>query len=674
MHRQVVEFMHCIIVALALVIFFSVPVTFAQTDKIQPVRMAYLEYAPYSFTDTDGSPKGLAIDLARRLVGVIGAELEFVSVANPTEMMELIRSGTVDIAGLLASTKDRLEIAPMTAPVDSFRTSLFVKKSLGARTLEEFDGRKVGGLEGSVILQAASKIPNAQIFTYPTSDERLLALLRGDIDGTVSTLNGFSATLRSIGADVLIHAIEPPLEETTVGFYVTKSQTALLEALNREITNHLTQKEMRAFHDIWFGTPTRLWEHQVVFWGSIASACFLVIAVFGLIALQFQRAKARILRGEKDQHQLLIDALDGVDAAIVIFNDKLEAIHWNKGFSKSLPLVSGILEQGTGLRDMIAGSYKSGAMVSSMDEAEAIAFADHICENLKAGKTMNRIVHASDGRVLDATDFSIGRNQFASVRVDVTKLHQQAATILEQQSDLSDANEKLAMFATIAAHDLRAPLMQQTNLIEFIKEDLEKASLELSEDIQQYFGLLTDSSTRMQNLIVDLLEHAKAAQTLIWIDPNERMPKILVLAGLPSQFVVKIEAGLPNVFVDPTSFDTVMRNLISNAVKHHDCDEGVIRIFGHEERGIAIIKIEDDGTGIPEEYRTSIFEPFKRLSSKVEGSGLGLSFVYKTVTKWGGNIHVECANPRGSTFVLTIPNGAKKDGSSSSERQTSLAA
>lgn len=654
MRRLVSEASQFMAIMLCTSLIFLASKALAQTEQGGPVRMAYMENKPYSFTDTDGLPKGLAIDLAKRLVGALDRELEFVAVENPAAMVSMVAAGDVDLTGLLALSPARSQRANATLPLGSFRRNLFVRKAQGSLGLRDFAGARIGVQQGAVL----NGIPDAQPMIYSTHEELIIALLKEEVDAIASGEDGLSASLREMGIDVLAKTIEPPLTILPFGFYVAKDQSDLLRALNLEISTNFTEKEYLALNEIWFGSPTRLPEHELIFWGSIAGPILLVLAVVGLIGWQVHRLRSRIYQKESEQQRLFVDALDGVKAAVVIYDKNLKALHWNTGFSDSFPGLADVLVKGVTLREMIVKSYENGTVETEMNQADIDVFSNNIVESVVAGKKMNRIVYTRDGRVVEATDFPIGEDHYASVRVDVTKMHKQAETILAQKSELMAVNEKLGTFTSIAAHDLKSPLLQQMSLVEFIQEDIAEEGLELPEEVNKYFTMLSAASDKMLRLINDLLQHAHATSDESRSErflPNDMISEALLLSGLPSRFKVEVEPGIPAVCVDPIAFDTVIRNLVSNAVKHHDRDEGVIKISGSKSMNMVSIKIEDDGPGVPEEYRTTIFEPFKRLSTQVDGSGLGLSFVDKTVAEWGGSIYVECPNARGSIFVIALP-------------------
>ena len=112
-----------------------------------------------------------------------------------------------------------------------------------------------------------------------------------------------------------------------------------------------------------------------------------------------------------------------------------------------------------------------------------------------------------------------------------------------------------------------------------------------------------------------------------------------------------------------TPWVTALRNLVSNAAKHHDRDGGTIDVTLAIEDGALLATVKDDGPGIPPEHRERVFEPFKTLKPRdeTEGSGMGLAFVRKVAELHGGSIELAESEGRGSTFVLRWPVGGSRD-------------
>lgn len=323
-----------------------------------------------------------------------------------------------------------------------------------------------------------------------------------------------------------------------------------------------------------------------------------------------------------------------------------------------------MLRAGADMKEVIRKSYLKG-LVSLTDAEEDIEnLVEDVVRQIRTGEATVRTVKGAEGKMFEARDFKLGTHHYASVRVDMTRLHAQQDIIKAQSQKLAVANDQLHTFASITAHDLTAPLNQQRSLIEFILEDIEEARISLPDEIREHLVDLTDLSERMAQMIKDLLHYSKdeeGGEVQLVPNPSERLNEVVKLVNVKDGFQIVIDEEMPALTVNVTVFDTIMRNLISNAIKHHDLEEGHIQVSSHLSDEGAVILVKDDGPGIPEQYREAIFEPFKRLSAKVDGSGLGLSYIQKTITAIGGTITVDAAQPRGSIFTITFPQQTKNE-------------
>jgi signal transduction histidine kinase/ABC-type amino acid transport substrate-binding protein len=652
---------------LFLVLLPSAPVELhAQDHQVMqpPLRLVYGEFHPYSFTDGSGQAQGLSIDLARSLAEEIGRDITFISAANPVEQLKLLSEDRADMTSLLARNDQRMAVHDATQPLGSFRVGAFVLASHAAQNAQDLSGKRIGAVAGSIGVKAASKIPFAEIVEFPSNNALIVPLLAGEVDAVVTSGDAFLARLRMIRVDRDVRLIPEPLIEMPYGFYVSQNSGDLLTSLNRAIDNSITQADLDVLNEMWFGSPTIDARAAQIFYGFMALGLVGAIALALLIQLRQQSTRTRRLLEEKRANQLLLDALNGVDAAIAIYDKDFKAVLWNEGFARAHPTLCNRPNAGPDLREAILIPSVASGVDTTQTRIDMDIYASETMRKLQLGHTVTRIAKTASGTVFEASEFPVGDGQYASVHVDVTRLFDQAGEIERQRLQLEQANERLQIFAAMAAHDLRSPLLQQGALLDFLVEDIEDAFGQVPAEIEDQIDVIKRLSEKMQTLISELLEYSKAGQSsgpLEQIDPNRRLPGIVDLAGLAPGYQLKIDGELPRVFADPTAFDLVLRNLISNAAKHHDRQEGEITLRGTLRGGAAEIEVEDDGPGIPEAYQSSIFEPFKRLSADVEGTGLGLSFIQQTVEGWGGSIRVESDGQRGSKFVITLPTGQSKE-------------
>jgi signal transduction histidine kinase len=111
-------------------------------------------------------------------------------------------------------------------------------------------------------------------------------------------------------------------------------------------------------------------------------------------------------------------------------------------------------------------------------------------------------------------------------------------------------------------------------------------------------------------------------------------------------------------YSDEYRITVIMNNLISNAINYKDLAKEKcilnISVLVTKEKGI--VSVEDNGIGIPEEYKSKIFNMFFRGTVKSKGAGLGLYIVKETINKLNGKINIHSAYGKGSTVEMELPN------------------
>ncbi|MBL4602782.1 MAG: PAS domain S-box protein [Emcibacteraceae bacterium] len=287
------------------------------------------------------------------------------------------------------------------------------------------------------------------------------------------------------------------------------------------------------------------------------------------------------------------------------------------------------------------------------------------------GKRRDLLGLRKDGQTFDM-DLTINDNKSTDDRIiitgivrDITKEKQSAYKLSQSIIDLAKSNEELEQFAYIASHDLKAPLRGIDNLAKFIKEDIGE---DIDEDTLQNFDLMQNRIQRMEKLLDDLLNYSKVGRTSSAfedVDINELLDNIKTLISPPDGFEIHISGGTYSINTLEAPFQQALTNVINNAIKHHDKENGVISVNIEEEGKFIKFTITDDGPGIPQEFHKQIFKMFQTLKPRdeVEGSGIGLAVVKKTVDAFGGSIKVFSTDgQRGTKFEIMWPKIIKKRG------------
>jgi PAS domain S-box-containing protein len=240
--------------------------------------------------------------------------------------------------------------------------------------------------------------------------------------------------------------------------------------------------------------------------------------------------------------------------------------------------------------------------------------------------------------------------------LDVTDRKQTEQKLQQLVGDLQRANAEVESFAYIASHDLKAPLRGIRNLTDWIAEDLGETA---SPDTQDNLKLIQSRIARMSSLMDDLLTYARAGRDeggIVEVNAAQLVADIFDLVATIKP--IRLEtADLPVLRTRRAPLDLVLRNLIGNAIKHHDDRPGVIKVSARPLADGFEFAVADDGPGIPPEHQQRVFGLFQTLRSRdeIEGSGMGLSIVKKTVESMRGQVTLDSDGKHGCIFRFTWP-------------------
>ncbi len=251
------------------------------------------------------------------------------------------------------------------------------------------------------------------------------------------------------------------------------------------------------------------------------------------------------------------------------------------------------------------------------------------------------------------------------VYMDITELIRKDEELRESEErikrysrELERSNRELDNFASIAAHDLSAPLRAVSGFAGLLRKHYKE---KLDADADHYISQIVEGTGRMQRLINDLLEYARAGtheKTLVPANVNTIIEKTLVNLTFEVQesgAVITVDP-LPTVSADRTQLIQLFQNLVGNAIKYRS-NTPRIHIAAERKDGEWLFRISDNGIGIDPQQFDRIFQIFQRLhtSSEYSGTGIGLAICKKIVDRLGGRIWVESKPGEGSTFFFTLP-------------------
>ena len=225
--------------------------------------------------------------------------------------------------------------------------------------------------------------------------------------------------------------------------------------------------------------------------------------------------------------------------------------------------------------------------------------------------------------------------------------------------DAELSEEKMRFFTDIS-HEIRTPLT-------LISAPIEKLSSSptLTDDEQKLVGVMRKNTQRMTKMIDQLLDFSKFSSHHIELNLNkfkisdifESLSKIFQTKSQEKNITLSFanNVGDAPVVADYDKLETVMINLVSNAMKFTPVDGNII-VGAASDGSNLVLTVTDNGCGIDKKELSSIFNRFMTNSHNMElGKGIGLSIVKEIVDKHGGKITVDSEKGKGSKFTVTIP-------------------
>jgi PAS domain S-box-containing protein len=266
-----------------------------------------------------------------------------------------------------------------------------------------------------------------------------------------------------------------------------------------------------------------------------------------------------------------------------------------------------------------------------------------------------------DGSLIDvevgaqSVDLNGLRYVYRSAR-DLSERKRVDREIRQHVQELERINKELDDFVYVASHDLRSPLRAIKTLAQWIIDDDPSVDPNTRERLQ----LIQGRAQRMSQLLDDVMVYARAGKTN---GPITRMSaaaltaEIAVTLQVPDGYRILTDRSLENVMVHRAPLEQVIHNLIGNAIKHHDRNQGSVRIWAVDNGERHRFFVADDGPGIPEQYRESVFDMFTTLKPRdeVEASGMGLALVRKVVSGLGGECGIQASAGRGACLWFDWP-------------------
>ena len=263
--------------------------------------------------------------------------------------------------------------------------------------------------------------------------------------------------------------------------------------------------------------------------------------------------------------------------------------------------------------------------------------------------TLGAVMHERDEVTTDLRDLAGALEE---------RVARRTAALAEANAHLRKLDETKNAILSAVSHELRTPLTAILGFTELLGEPDVRADDHMTDELLEK---LDGSSRRLSRLLQDLLDLGRLEHGVV--EPQREAHAIgeLVREAIAdvdvSKHYLTVDANGDSCTVDPTHFERIVHNLVSNAVKYTPHGTAIhLEATADGKNGVDIV-VTDEGPGIPDSMRAAIFEPFRRIEggAHAQGAGVGLALVDRFAKMHGGSAWVIDREGGGCAFHVRLP-------------------
>ncbi|MER8847670.1 MULTISPECIES: PAS domain-containing protein [Mesorhizobium] len=380
------------------------------------------------------------------------------------------------------------------------------------------------------------------------------------------------------------------------------------------------------------------------------------------------KAREQALEESMRENEVFRSLIDNVPVSIYAKRSDLRQFYVNKGWCD---LTGFSKQEAIGKTDVEIFGPDGEAFVASDLAVLRTGETQEIEETVRLSDGSVRHQFARKGAMIasDGSLYLIGST------TDITELKQREAELSEARQRAVLADRAKSEFLANMSHEIRTPM----NGVLGMAELLAKSNLDPKQ--KTFTDIIVKSGNALLTIINDILDFSKIDAGQLVLDPApfnlaEAIEDVATLVSTRAkekdlELIVRIEPRLESLFIgDVGRIRQIVTNLLGNAVKFTDEGHVLVDVTGERvPTGTRLtISVTDTGIGIPEEKLKLVFEKFSQVDTsstrRHEGTGLGLAITSRLVDLMGGDIGVESAEGKGSTFwfTVTLPGAGQQSG------------
>ncbi|WP_227764719.1 transporter substrate-binding domain-containing protein [Zhaonella formicivorans] len=626
-----------------------------QATPSHTIRIAGDEnYPPYEYVDDNGMYKGFNVDIMRAVAIELGMDIELIPMTWQ-EALVALENGQVDAIQGMTKSKIREERFAFTEALVVNSQAIFVRKETNYVTeLKDLAGMPVAFQAGDISSELLRSIPEVIPIIKDDQEEALKALLTGEVEAFVGNrLTGLYILQKERQFDK-IKIVGEPLYSTEYCSAVLKGNTQTLALLNQGIAAIKANGTYDKIYRKWFGETfvdaSRFWKRL------LAAAIIVLLLTLGMII-----ATMSWNRGLKREVERRTQELASANDELYARQLKLEQSNRLRGkiLESTLDAIITFNQQGQVLTANSAAKALLGKEISPGltwgDLGLGQKLGSDVLNKALTGTVWRRdlewVKSQTERRFINCSLSPI-KGPEGAVEGVILVLHDYT-----EEKKLKDAlyqNDKMQALGTLAAgiaHELRNPLTAIKAYIDLLPIKFDNPNFR-----QQIIATVPQEMQRLNNIVSVLLDYARPKPiTPQRVELSELIREVFTLfaAHIKQKRIEMTTDYEPAAFwADGQQIKQVLINILLNSIEAVG-DGGMIAITGCKQGSQVILKIQDNGCGIPPEALDKIFDPFYTL--KPGGYGLGLAICYQLLKDNGGRICYTSNSGEGTTATIYLP-------------------
>lgn len=278
------------------------------------------------------------------------------------------------------------------------------------------------------------------------------------------------------------------------------------------------------------------------------------------------------------------------------------------------------------------------------------------CDKMKLAEKHQEEMHVFHKNA--AVNDAMLRFQLEEGKKEQDALKKKTIEIEEYARKLEASNFELKQFTHAASHDMKEPLRMISNYSQLLEKTMNQ---QLTQEQREYLKYLGDGAKRLMNVLNNLIEWSNINPSVITEEVDialllEEVKQSLISENGDMTAIIRY-VNMPKVQTGLIAMRHIFTHLIDNGVKYNLNELPEIEINCSEQSRHYLFSVDDNGIGIPEEYRQKVFIIFQRLHARDEygGAGIGLTVCKKIIDNLNGKIWIEPSLLGGTKVCFTIP-------------------